>query len=183
MKKEREEKILKICPNIPRTSGIYVFMRDDDTGLKMAYCGQAVNLLERCAAHLGEYDHIGVSLKKRGFVLDGNPFGWKLQFREYPKEQLDEREQKTILELARHGYQLYNKTGGGQGKGKSQIGEYKPAKGYRDGLAQGKKMLARELSHIIEKHLTVCLQNGKEHNKISQKAFDKFWDLLDENNY
>ena len=177
-KAEREGRIKKICPDIPYSSGIYVFYRDDETGLHMAYCGQAVSLCERCASHLAEYDHIGLSLKKRGFYSKDNPYGWKLIFKTCPKNDLDENERLTIKQFANKGYQLYNVSSGGQGKGRTQIGDYKPQKGYHDGLAQGRKNLAKELLHIIDLHLTVKLKDGKENNKVSQKALEKFWDLL-----
>ena len=96
---------------------------------------------------------------------------------------MDKNEKITILQFANRGFQLYNKTSGSQGNGKQQIAEYKPAKGYRDGIKQGKKSLARELSHIIDTHLTVELRPEKAHNKVSQKAFEKFKGLLDERSY
>lgn len=182
-KAEREGRIKKICPNIPYSSGIYVFYRDDETGLHMAYCGQAVSLCERCASHLAEYDHIGLSLKKRGFYSTDNPYGWKLIFKTCPKKNLDESEKLTIKQFANKGYQLYNVSSGGQGKGRTQIGEYRPQKGYRDGILQGKKTLARELSQIISKHLTVRLKDEKQGNKVSQKQLEKFNRLIDENSY
>lgn len=183
MKAEREKRIKSICPDIPYRSGIYVFYRDDETGLHMAYCGQAVRLCERCASHLAEYDHIGLSLKKRGFYSEDNPYGWKLMYKECGREDLDKNEQLTILHFASKGFQLYNKTSGSQGSDKSQIAEYKPAKGYRDGLNQGRKNLARELSHIIDTHLIVALKPEKVGNKVSQRAFEKFKELIDERNY
>lgn len=183
MKSEREKRIKSICPDIPYRSGIYVFYRDDDTGLRMAYCGQAVSLCERCATHLAEYDHIGLSLKKRGFYSEDNPYGWKLVYKECSREDLDKNEQLTILHCANKGFQLYNKTSGGQGEGKEKINEFRPQKGYRDGIKQGQKNLARELSHIIDTHLTVSLKEGKENNKVSQRAFEKFKGLLDERSY
>ena len=83
----------------------------------------------------------------------------------------------------KHGYQCrYNKTGGGQGEGKEKINEYRPEKGYHDGLAQGRKNLAKELSSIIEKHLTVSVKPEKANNKVSQKALEKFWNLLKDTN-
>ena len=182
-KEERERRIKNICPNIPYSSGIYVFYRDDETGLHMAYCGQAVSLCERCASHLAEYDHIGLSLKKRGFYSKDNPYGWKLIYKTCPKEDLDENERLTIKHFANKGYQLYNVSSGGQGKGRTQIGEYRPAKGYRDGIRQGKISLARELSQIIDKHLVISIQPGKENNKISIRALEKFKALIDEKNY
>lgn len=183
MKFEREERIKSVCPGIPYRSGIYVFYRDDDTGLRMAYCGQAVSLCERCASHLAEYDHIGLSLKKRGFYSENNPYGWKLVYKECSREDLDKNEQLTILHFANKGFQLYNKTSGGQGEGKEKINEFRPQKGYRDGLKQGQKNLARELSHIIDTHLIVTLKPEKSGNKVSQRAFEKFKELIDENNY
>ena len=182
-KEERERRIKNICPNIPYSSGIYVFYRDDETGLHMAYCGQAVSLCERCASHLAEYDHIGLSLKKRGFYSKDNPYGWKLIYKTCPKEDLDENERLTIKHFANKGYQLYNVSSGGQGKGRTQIGEYRPAKGYRDGIRQGKISLSRELSQIIDKHLVISIKPGKEDNRISIKAMEKFKTLIDENSY
>ena len=179
-KSERENRIKKICPNIPYSSGIYIFYRDDESGLKMCYCGQAVSLCERCASHLAEYDHIGLSLKKRGFYNADNPYGWKLTFYPCHKSELDEREKQTIKQCADKGFQLYNVTAGGQGKGKTQIGEYKSPKGYRDGIKQGRKNLASELSHIIDTHLSVTLKPEKSNNKVSIRAFEKFWELLGE---
>ena len=90
-----------------------------------------------------------------------------------------------LTRLAQHlsGYQLRNKTAGGQGEGKKQISEYRPAKGYYDGITQGKKTLARELSHIMEKHLTVELKPEKRGNKVSEKQLEKFNRLLDEKSY
>lgn len=178
MKAERESRIKKICPNIPYSSGIYVFYRDDETGLHMAYCGQAVSLCERCASHLSEYDHIGLSLKKRGFYSEDNPYGWRLIFHTCSKQDLDDNEKSTIKYFANKGYQLYNVSSGGQGNGRTQIGEFKPAKGYRDGLEQGRKNLARQLSHIIDTHLTIGIKPGKENNKVSIRALEKFNELL-----
>ena len=112
MKEEREKRIKKICPDIPNSSGIYVFCRIDEAGIRRAYCGQAVNLLERCASHLGEYDHIALSLKKHGFYGNENPYGWKLDYRTYPKSELDDKEVKTIKSFADKGFQMYNVTAG-----------------------------------------------------------------------
>jgi len=183
MKAEREKRIQKVCPGIPYKSGIYAFVRDDESGLKMAYIGQAKSLCERCASHLAEYDHIGLSLKKRGFFSPDNIYGWKLAYKCYPESELDDRERVAIKNFGNNGWQLYNSTSGGQGKGKTQINEYKPQKGYRQGVQQGKKMLARELSDIAGKHLEIGLKPEKQNNKTSQKMFEKFQTLMDESNY
>lgn len=60
------------------------------------------------------------------------------------------------------------------------INKTKSARGYRDGLEQGRKNLARELSHIIDTHLIVEIKPEKAGNKVSQKAFEKFKGLLAE---
>lgn len=180
MKTERENRIKKICPNIPYSSGIYVFYRTDEANIRRAYCGQAVNLCERCAAHLAEYDHIALSLKKHGFYSADNPYGWKLQFKTCSKNELDEREVATIKQFADAGFQMYNVTAGGQSAGKLVTGQYKPPKTYREGVQIGRKNMARELSHIIDTHLTVSLKEEKQNNKVSQRAFEKFNELLEE---
>ena len=82
-----------------------------------------------------------------------------------------------------NGYRLKNKTSGSQGVGKVKITDFKPAKGYHDGIKAGKKALARELYHIIDTHLTVGLKPEKQNNKVSQRAFEKFKGLLDERSY
>lgn len=183
IKRERENRIKKICPNIPNTSGIYVFYRTDEANIRRAYCGQAVNLLERCASHLGEYDHIALSLKKHGFYSEDNPNGWKLAFKVCRKSELDEKEVATIKSFADDGFQMYNVTSGSQSTGKMVVGQQKPPKGYRDGIKQGKITLARELSDIAEKHLEIKIKPDKANNKISQKQFEKFKELINEETY
>lgn len=180
MKAERENRIRKICPGIPYSSGIYVFYRIDEAGIRRAYCGQAASLLERCASHLSEYDHIALSLKKHGFYDENNPHGWKLTFNTYPISELDDREVAEIKSLADRGFQMYNITAGSQGKGKQVTGQYKQPKTYSQGIQQGRKNMARELSSIAEKHLKIELRADKLNNKVSQKQFDKFMDLLKE---
>lgn len=180
----QNKKFMKtINPQLDDKSGIYILTRIDEEGIKYAYIGQAKHILTRLAQHLTGYQHIDLSIKKHGWKSEDNPYGWKVGFLNFPEPELDDREQYYIKTYALNGYQLRNKTAGGQGQGKTQIDAYRPVKGYRDGIAQGKKTLARELSHIIDKHLSVTLQAGKEHNKVSQKAMEKFNALLDEKNY
>ena len=50
-------------------------------------------------------------------------------------------------------------------------------------IEQGKKVLARELSSIVEKHLKIEIRDDKKHNKVSQKQYEKFMDLLQEEKY
>ena len=183
MKAEREKRIKSICPDIPYSSGIYAFYRTDEAGIRRAYVGQAVNLCERCASHLAEYDHIALSLKKHGFYSEDNPYGWKLAFKTCPKSDLDEREVATIKSFADDGFQMYNITAGSQSTGKLVTGQYKPPKTYRQGIQAGKLSLARELSSIAEKHLKIEIREDKKNNKVSQKQFEKFKELMNEDSY
>ena len=169
-------KLLQVCPKAVHKSGIYFYLREDLDG-KHGYIGKAIDLCERNVSHLlGYSQRIDISLKSRGFYSEDNPSGWKLNVLYYPKAELDKWERHWIEEYRKAGYHLYNVESGGT-DGKEIIGERKPPKTYRDGLAQGRKSLARELRHIIETHLEVKVQ---KENKITQKALDKFWELLKE---
>lgn len=184
IKKNNEKRILSVCPRMKNQSGIYFYTRTDENGISYFYIGQSVDCLERNVSHLSGYQHIDLSIKKRGFYSEENPYGWKLDFIHYPREKLDEMEQYWILEYTKKGYQCrYNKTAGGQGAGKEKINEFKPAKGYYDGINQGKKSLAKELSHIAEKHLEIRLKPEKQGNKVSEKQYEKFMALISENTY
>ena len=178
--KKNEQRLLSVNSELDDQSGIYFLTREDEAGIRYAYIGQAKHLLKRLVGHLSGYQHIDISLRKHGLYGTNNVTGWKVGFIHYPEAELDQQEQHWIKEYANAGYQLRNKTAGGQGEGKIQIDEYKPAKGYRDGIKQGRINLARELKHIIDTHLSVSLKAGKENNKVSQKAFEKFNDLLNE---
>lgn len=177
---KNKKKLLAINPKLDDKSGIYFLTREDENGFKFAYIGQAKHILTRLAQHLVGYQHIDLSLKSHGLYSTDNPCGWKIGFMHFPLSALDEKEQYYIKQYANAGYQLRNKTAGGQGEGKSQINEYKPVKGYRDGIKQGRKNLAKELSHIIDKHLEVSIKADKKHNQVSIKAYQKFNDLLSE---
>jgi hypothetical protein len=179
IEKKNRERLLKVNPNLNDRSGIYFLTRTDENDISYFYIGQAVNIIQRMCGHLTGYQHIDLSVKKRGFFSEENPYGWKLNFINYPKSDLDKMEQYWILEYTKRGYQCrYNKTAGGQGYGKEKINEFKPSRGYRDGLKQGEKNLARELSSIAEKHLKIEIREDKKHNKISQRQYEKFMDLL-----
>lgn len=179
IEKKNRERLLKVNPNLNDRSGIYFLTRTDENDISYFYIGQAVNIIQRMCGHLTGYQHIDLSVKKRGFYSEENPYGWKINFINYPKSDLDKMEQYWILEYTKKGYQCrYNKTAGGQGEGKEKINEFKPSRGYRDGLKQGEKNLARELSSIAEKHLKIEIREDKKHNKISQRQYEKFMDLL-----
>jgi hypothetical protein len=180
IEQENKKRLLKLNPKLNDRSGIYFLLREDENGFKYAYVGQAVHTLSRLASHLVGYEqHIDLSLRKHKlYDKEKNPYGWRVEFLNFSESQLDEKEQYYIKLYANKGYQLRNKTSGSQGEGKAQIDDYRPAKGYRDGLKQGRKNLARELSSIAEKHLKIELREDKANNKVSQKQYEKFMDLL-----
>ncbi len=177
-----KKRLLEVNPKLDEKSGIYFLTRTDEDGFKYAYIGQAKHILTRLAQHLVGYQHIDLSLKKHKLYTEDNPFGWKVNFLHFPESQLNEKEQHYIKEYALNGYQLRNKTSGSQGAGKSQIDDFRPQKGYRDGLVQGRKNLTRELNHIIDKHLVVSIKPEKANNKVSIKAFEKFREILNVDN-
>lgn len=182
IEQKNKQRLLEVNPKLDDKSGIYFLSREDEQGFRYAYVGQAVHILTRLAQHLVGYQHIDLSLKKHGLYSEDNPYGWKVNFKHYSIARLDEMEQLWIKRYADKGYQLRNKTSGSQGEGKTQIADYRPQKGYRDGLKQGRINLARELSSIAEKHLKIEIREDKRNNKISQRQFEKFKELLNTEN-
>ena len=179
IEKKNEQKLLSVNPKLDNGSGIYFLTRvDSETGIKFSYVGQAVKIKQRMLQHMAGYQHIDLSIRKHGLYSESNPDGWNINFMHFPKEQLDEKERYYITLYAKNGYQSRNKDTGG-GAGKRELGERKQSKGYRDGLSQGRKNLARELKDIIDKHLVVELKPEKANNKVSQKQFEKFKELLE----
>lgn len=180
IEQKNEKKLLTVNPALDSESGIYFLTRvDSETGIKFSYVGQAINIKRRMLQHMTGYQHIDLSIRKHGLYSESNPDGWNINFMHFPKEQLDEKERYYITLYAQKGYQSRNKDTGG-GAGKQEVGERKPAKGYYDGLKQGRHNLAKELSHIIDKHLVISLKPEKQGNKVSQRAFEKFKGLLEE---
>ena len=180
IEQQNRKRLLALNPRLDDESGIYFLTREDENGFRYAYIGQALHIMQRLCSHLVGYQHIDLSMKKHGLYSSDNPYGWKVNFMHYPQSQLDEQEQYWIKQYADNGYQLRNKTSGSQGEGKAKIDDYRPQKGYYDGLKQGRYNLAKELSHIIDTHLVVSVRPEKQGNKISEKQFEKFKELLKE---
>lgn len=181
IEQENKKRLLKLNPKLNDKSGIYFLLREDENGFKFAYVGQAKSVLQRLASHLVGYEqHIDLSLRKHKLYSEDNPYGWRVEFLNFPESQLDEKEKYYIKLYADNGYQLRNVSIGGQGgnRDSGSIGERKASKGYLQGIQQGRKNLARELSNIAEKHLKIELREDKVNNKVSQKQYEKFMDLL-----
>lgn len=182
IEQKNKKRLLEVNPKLDDNSGIYFLTRVDDLGIKHAYVGLAKHLLTRLAQHLSNYQYIDNSIRKHGLYSEDNPYGYKVNFLHFPESQIEEKERYYITQYSLQGYQMKNRDTGG-GAGKQELGERKQPKGYYDGILQGKKALARDLRHIIEKHLVVSLKPEKQGNKVSQNALEKFNGLLDESSY
>lgn len=178
MEQEIKQRLLLINPKLNEQSGIYFLTREDEQGIKYAYIGQAKHILSRLAQHMTGYQHIDLSLKKHGLISNSNMCGWNVNFLNFPEELLDEKEQYYIKKYALGGYQLRNKTAGGQGSGKKQIDDYRPGKTYRQGVEQGMKNASRDVAKLFEKHLNVSAKSNPP--TVNQmKAMDKFEKFLE----
>lgn len=173
---------MKANPELNEDSGIYFLTRTDELGIRHAYVGLAHHVLTRLAQHLSNYQYIDNSIRKHGLYSEDNPYGYKVNFLNCLENELEEKERYYITQYSLNGYQMKNRDTGG-GAGKQEIGDRKPPKTYREGIQAGKKSLARELSSIAEKHLKIEIRDDKKNNKISQKQFEKFKELLNADNY
>lgn len=176
---KNKKRLLEVNPELDEGSGIYFLTRVNEDGELHGYVGQAKHILTRLAQHLANYQYIDVSIKAHGLYSDTNPYGYKVNFLHFPVEKLDEKEKHYIKKYLERGYILKNKTAGGQGEGKEKINEFKPSKGYHDGLKQGYKNATKDIKHLIDKHLIVSIKPEKANNKISIKAFEKFNAILE----
>lgn len=176
---QNKKKLLAVNPKLDDESGIYILWRTEIHG----YVGQSVGILTRLAQHLVGFQHIDLSMKKHGLFSEKNKGGYRIDFIHCSKSELDDKEREYIQKAIDNGWVLKNKTSGGQDDKKEKIADFRPAKGYRDGIKQGKKTLARELSSIAEKHLKIEIREDKKNNKVSQKQFEKFKELMNEDSY
>ena len=182
MEREIKQRLLFINPKLNEQSGIYFLTREDEQGIKYAYIGQAKHILSRLAQHMTGYQHIDLSLKKHGLISNSNMCGWNVNFLNFPEELLDEKEQYYIKKYALGGYQLRNKTAGGQGSGKKQINDYRPGKTYRQGVEQGMKNASRDVAKLFDKYLNVSAKSNPP--TVNQmKAMDKFEKFLELSKY
>lgn len=182
IEQKNKKRLLAVNPKLDEESGIYFLTRTDELGIRHAYVGLAHHLLTRLAQHLSNYQYIDNSIRKHGLYSEKKPYGYKVNFLHFPESELEEKERYYITQYSLQGYQMKNRDTGG-GAGKQELGERKPPKTYREGVQFGKKTLAKQLSDIISKHLTVRLKEEKQGNKVSEKQLEKFNRLLDEKNY
>lgn len=172
---KNKQKLKSLFPDLTEEPAIYIMVRYDD-GFKFAYIGQAQHCLTRVAQHLVGYQHIDLSIKKHGLYSKENPNGWFVTQIPCSLCDLDDREKYYIKKYANLGYQLRNKTVGGQGEGKNGLNEGKAPKGYRDGLKQGELNSRRYVAKLFEKNLIYSI-NG-DYNKNKEKALEKFKEFI-----
>ena len=171
-----EKAISEQCPKTPTGSGIYILTRKED-GENKAYIGQSIHVLQRIAEHMVDYDsHIDRSLKIYGLKTILNPKGWKLESYVCDISKLDSEETSCVAEYIAKGYEVYNKTSGGQGEGKRKIAQYKEAKGYRKGVEYGYLKARKDIAKLFDKNL-VAVINGST-NKNKEKALEKFKEFI-----
>lgn len=167
--------------SIKDESGIYILTRYGENGFKYAYVGQAKKVLTRLAEHLMGYkQHIDFSLRKYGIGSEFQIGKWECEKVIYCDEaELDNAEQEWIRKCHGYGYQLYNHTTGSQGQGKQALGEQKPAKGYYDGVKQGRKKVIDEINNRLVRG-DIRLVIGCP-NKRKEQHLAKLMELLGEN--
>ena len=82
-------------------------------------------------------------------------------------------------EVPRTRLSVTNKTTGSQGQGKQALGEQKPAKGYYDGIKQGRKKVIDEINNRLTKgDIRLVIECP---NKRKEQHLAKLMELLGEN--
>lgn len=175
--RKNKERWLAVNPYLTDDSGIYILTRVDENQIKYGYVGQAKHILTRLADHLKGYQHIDLSIKKHGLQDEEHPNGWFVTQVKVAEELLDKAEQEYIKLYADMGYQLRNKTSGGQGVGKSGIADNKPSKGYYDGKKQGRADVINEIKSML-KYIQISPKND---GKLANRMVAKFWQIMGEN--
>ena len=177
IEQKNKERWKQINDQLTEDSGIYILTREEN-GIKFGYIGQAKHILTRLAQHLSGYQqYIDLSLKKHGLYSKDNPTGWSVFALNCEESQLDRLEREYIAAYANMGFQMRNKTVGGQDEGKTGLDNQKPSRGYRDGLAQGYKNAQTKIQHLFELYLDYKPKNDKS-SKNQEKAIKKFVEFL-----
>jgi hypothetical protein len=177
IREANKRRFLALNPKLNDESGIYILYREE-SGIKHAYVGQAKHILTRLAQHLSGFQHIDLSLKKHGLATE-EANGWKVHFEPCPISVLDHSEREWIKRMANKGYQLKNKTLGGQNEGKDGLDNQKPSRGYHDGLAQGYKNAQKEVAHLFSLHLNFNTKSNPptKHQQNAVAKFNKFLEV------
>lgn len=170
-------KILKTFDSIPNKAGIYILTRVDEDEFKYAYIGQSKHILNRLAEHMVGYQAIDLSLKKHDWYSIDNIYGWKIEYLLCDEADLNNLEREYIKCYANLGYQLKNKTKGGQDTGKNGLDNQKPARGYYDGLDAGRKKMLKLVKEYFDKYLDVVIKG--ESTAVKERKLKSFKLLID----
>lgn len=171
-----KSKVLKSCQKIPNKAGIYILTRIDEDEFKYAYIGQSKHMLNRLAEHMLGYQSIDFSIKKHGWYSLDNIYGWKIEYLLCEQEYLNDLERDYIKCYANLGYQLKNKTKGGQDTGKGGLENQKPARGYFDGVEMGRQKTIKAIKVYFEKYLDAVIK--PHHTLTKEKKLKEFYCLL-----
>lgn len=173
---ELEKQILAVCPNAKHQSGIYIMTRKE-YGFKYVYVGQSVDVLQRLVQHLKGYDqYIDKSIRKHHLKSVEYPNGWEIGCLYYKESELNAQEQYFIRLYANAGYQMRNMTSGSQDGDKFGINEYKDNRGYRQGVADGKKAVLKAINTLFEKYLDCGIKEPS--NKVKERKLKEFEEML-----
>ena len=176
IEEKNKRRFLALNPSLTEQSGIYILYREEN-GIKFAYVGQAIHLIDRLVSHLMGYDqHIDKSLKKHKLYSKDNQTGWQIKFFNCTVDKLNILEQQTILDYATAGFQMLNKTSGSQGAGKFGITENKSHKSYRDGVKYGKIATLRQIKKYFDIYIEAVIKEPT--SKIKQRKLQEFMELL-----
>ena len=175
IKRDLEKKVQAHNSKITHDSGIYAFKRT----VNYVYVGQSKDLLNRTVSHLQGYEqHIDLSLKKHGLYSNQNPAGWRVEVLEKCEEcDLDGAERRWIEYYNINPVcELLNITDGGQGKGKSDIGQRKAVKGYQDGKKAGRDKILKEINErLVKGDIRLVIDKP---NKTKEKHLAKLYEIL-----
>ena len=170
-----QKKLQPIISSKEQGSGIYLYERTDEQGINYFYVGLAKNLWQRQISHWNGFQRIDISMRKRGFYSETNPFGWKFKILEHCAEnELEQAEQKWIGHYMRLGYQAYNLNYGGN-KGKTNTFD-KERKGYLKGKQDDKIAILKQIKVFFDKYLDFVIKSKE--TKIKARKLQEFMELL-----
>lgn len=175
IKRDLEKKVQAHNSEITHDSGIYAFERT----VNYVYVGQSKDLLNRTVSHLQGYEqHIDISLKMHGLYSEVNPDGWRIKILDKCDfNDLDDAERWWIEWYNSNPlYNVLNITDGGQGKGKSDIGQRKAVKGYQDGKKAGRDKILKEINErLLKGDIRLVIDKP---NKTKEKHLAKLIEIL-----
>lgn len=177
-KRDIEEMLKKVCPNLEHKSGIYFYTREklEEGGGWACYIGKSVDVADRCISHQTSWaQRIDISLKSRKYYNKNNLNGWRLNVLYFPEELLDEKERYYIELYKSKNFECLNVESGGT-TGKQLINERKPAKTYTDGLCQGDKRTKRKVKEYFDKYLDFSVKFPS--SKIKERKYYEFIEWL-----